>query len=177
MNRQDLSDLRDFLSKSLGGVPPTSTWDAKRDDFWDFASRWVKRSSAERLVKEIRLSDVRTQRSAEADTATVYKWKLRLAFRNQSGKSLFILSGRWEMSEESVALQGVVEPLKWQIDGKGAEELSIHVPSGRTFHTWIGLAASVSDAEVLRRCAKRQLGSLVLIIKIMDEEIVHRIPL
>lgn len=52
-------------------------------------------------------------------------------------------------------------------------ETELRIPNGRAFRTWIGLAGSVTDADLIRRGATRRLGMLALQIEIVAQEIRH----
>jgi hypothetical protein len=80
-----------------------------------------------------------------------------------------------------VAWRGPKGYLVWQVavgkDWTEQENQSLEIPPGKNFRTWVGLEESVTDKEILRRCALRQLGALEANIRIGQHGTVFRLQL
>jgi hypothetical protein len=101
----------------------------------------------------------------------VYKRKLRIVLRNESGKDVLIKAARWETSTGDIAVQPLTEH-SWRLEGSGGWENgswgperwgeAIHVTPGRVLQTWIGLLPSADEVDVRRRHETRRLGTLII---------------
>lgn len=178
LDKGELSELRDIIAPSIANGPKTSMWDGKRDMFLKNAASIIGRYKAIKLLDGIHLHNLTVDRNPAP--SVTYKSKLRFGLRNTTEEELSVMSGIWRSGGDSVALQGDVKPLLWQLEihnGRTEEKHAVLVPSGRVIWTWIGLAASVADAEVLTRCAGRRLGVLALSAKIGGHDFEHEIKL
>jgi hypothetical protein len=136
-------------------------------------------SSAMALAKHFVVQDVYFERND--DPNIVYKRKLRIVVRNESGKGVIVKPAKWETSTGDIAVQPLREH-PWRLEGSGGWENgswgperlgeAVHVAPGRVLQTWVGLLPSADEDEVRRRHETRRLGTLVILFSMdgRDEE-------
>jgi hypothetical protein len=151
-----LGELRDVVTKGKRNRPGTPRWEECREEFITKLEAWMPTG----LLSQLPIADVFVARTSRDDIT--YKAKLRIVLTNATGKKIKVGPAYWDGGSVGVPLQAVVSPLLWQLVENGPEATTVSVPAGTTFRTWIGLAQSVTDREVLRRCALKRLGSLRL---------------
>jgi hypothetical protein len=179
IDRPALSELREAIMRSGKNLPPLPVWDRRCEAFLRFAPEAVGRIEADELSRRIILQDVCIERSALSSIN--YKSKLRVTLENGTGKKLSLDSSLWVEGTGGVAWRGPKGYLVWQVavgkDWTEQENQSLEIPPGKNFRTWVGLEESVTDKEILRRCALRQLGALEANIRIGQHGTVFRLQL
>ncbi len=161
LDRAVLNELREVITSAGSKAPSLADWDQKRDSFLRLALEAVGGLEADELMCHIILKDVRIDRDNRP--AIHFKSKLRITFENDTGKELVLHSSVWDKSRNGVPCIGPSPYLLWQVargQGWSDESASPEISVGDLFRTWIALNESVTDGEILRRCALRQLGTL-----------------
>src|SRR5207302_735521 len=147
-------------------APSTATWEQQRDDFIERATPIVGEYSVKEIADAISLEDLMWERSA--DPLIMYKLKLRVVLRNETGKTVEV-NGRWDSSGDYPEPWKPLPELPWQLEenGRWGQEgkASIGVRPGRRFRTWIGFEVGLSDDELRQRGIKHRIGRLVLRIR------------
>lgn len=126
--------------------------------------------------------DVIFERSTRADV--VYKSKLRIILRNDTGQLISVSIPTWKSEKGDIPIewpQGSTLQLEgsggWQKEGWQPEAKNLSVPQGRVFRFWIGLPPSVGDDELVRRHQSQRLGIIELPVIILEGEGTFRMRL
>jgi hypothetical protein len=179
LDRSELGGLREIVTENVTSRPKDPTWDEKRDAFLKVASATVIRYETEDLASRIVVQNLISERSENA----TYKFKLRIVLRNDARESCEVRNSTWLCGPDDVPLFLPLQFLPWQVKTHNSWEPSphgesiLHIPSGRAFRTWIGVAEAVNEAELLKRVATRKLGDLILPLKFAGQEIIESIRL
>jgi hypothetical protein len=174
LERPALAELKDLIQRKLTAqVPGSNVWDQKRDDFLSVASREVSLYEIKESLGRIAVIQYCWSREDGANVKV--HSKLRIIFKNQTGKSLMIERATWESGRDGIPPFEQSQHLKWQLKQGDKEEFELEVPADRNFRTWIGLAEHVAAPECLNRCAKRNTGKLHLKLRLRDHQIHHGI--
>jgi hypothetical protein len=130
------------------------------------------------------VQDVYFERNDEPNI--VYKRKLRIVLRNESGKDVTVKPAKWETSTGDIAVQPLREH-PWRLEGTGGWENgswgperpgeAVHVAPGRVLQTWVGLLPSADEVEMRRRHETRRLGTLIIPFNMGGRDEAQRIRL
>jgi hypothetical protein len=159
--------------------PATSTWNVQRDIFIKAMTDKVDKRVATELVEKVAVRDVHFERASSTSTA-VHKLKIRVVLLNDTDDDLIVTDPSWVTKSGDVKIQGPRDKLKMQVEGPGgwehndcltAELTNITVPARYTFRLWVSPRETYSEAELRRRHERKQLGTLVLPIRIRGHDV------
>jgi hypothetical protein len=169
-----LGELKD-RSVRMGKIdnpPSSSVWDQKRDNFHLVAAAASSLYQAKEDLGKIVVTEYHWSRE-EGEKIIVHS-KLRISVRNGSKDVIYIQGGEWLSGSDGVPMfEPPQQRLKLQLNPGDKEVYELTVPSGSTFHTWIGLADHVKGEECLRRSGARRTGTMHLRVKIGDHAFTH----
>jgi hypothetical protein len=171
LTSQALSELRDVVTRGIANPPGTAAWNDRQSQFLKTAAQIVSRYEDAGLAKKIVVEDLSLIQH-DNNVTTIFKSKVRIVLKNGTGKVVEVGPMEWDPSGDTVPLQAVVSPMKLQVRGsKDPEKPIVQVPAGGSLSTWIGVAKTVTDEEVLRRCATRRVGGLKYTVTIAGQNI------
>jgi hypothetical protein len=115
----------------------------------------------------------------------IYKRKLRIVLRNDSGKDITVLSAKWRRRTNDDVYQQPQDRHPWQIEEqlggweenkwKRGELTEISIPPGYAVWTYIGVHEQATHRGIGRRLVQGRLGVLVLVLRIDGQIVEQRI--
>jgi len=169
-----LDELRKVFRGRLERIYDDPTWGHQQRAFLKTAGDLVSHQASQELAMRVVLRTLEIDRVPET-AKEVYKLKLRIVLRNDTGKDIQVGPATWKSGIGKVPLQAPpVSPLKLQVEtdlGWSQEEPSIVVPEGRLFRTWVGVTQSTPEKDFLTRHVEKRLGKLQLAMKISAADV------
>jgi len=159
--------------------PDVAVWEKLRDKFLADTRPIVEREQAMDLIKKIILQDVVFEDSN--DKTIQFPLKIRMVFRNETGKEIQIQTATWEdrphllhhrhspVFQIEDASAGGWKKNKWLPEPKKTGLLPPEkiIPVNHAFRTWIGLHKGINNAEDLRRhLVTQSIGVIHIPVKI-----------
>jgi hypothetical protein len=169
----------DGLYARLAGKTAGASWTAARDAFQQAIKPVTDRRNAEELVSKIIIHDFRTEPTT--DPLITFKSKIRVQFKNITGRSVDISNPSWAADAGDVPLQipphnfnvlQVEASPGWHKDPWTTEAATITVPPGAVFRLWFGLHQAFTADELRRRHEGQLLGTLKMQVKINGIDLV-----
>lgn len=107
----------------------------------------------------------------------VYKSKMRIVLRNDTGQDINVHVPNWIAESDDVPIQWPpastlqIEGTEgWDKDNWQAESKQLNIPVNKVFRAWIGLNPEVNADELRRRHETRRLGVFALPVNISGRE-------
>jgi hypothetical protein len=171
LDPQIIDRLLDRVASGLSRTPDAAARGVERDKFLSRAEPLVGAHEAQELInKKIRLMDLVFDRAMQVGVN--YKMKLRVVFRNETGREIVVGKPGWFFEPDEVRLRPDLNSSVqlevgggWKLDQWGGENREVKVENNQAFRVWIGLDWDVSDNDFRRRHEMRRVGTLYLPVK------------
>jgi class 3 adenylate cyclase len=134
--------------------------------------------AAMQLLKKLTILAVYPDQSS--DPKIVYKLKLRIIIRNDTGHLIHVKAPTWNPGQGGIAFQGLNTASWLQVEGGAGwrthswerEGSEVDVEAGKVFRTWIGLDPSRSTLDVIALHESHQLGAISMPVRVAGCEVV-----
>ena len=176
-NAGAMNDLYHNATKGNPSPPNISIWSSKLVIFQERVSDFIGKEQARELVGKIMPLDVYLRRP-------IFKLKLRLVFRNDTGKDVQIVGADWKETadvprHDNHPLVFEVEDVKeggwkknrWLPEQSVGASSKCTVPDGRAFRVWIGLQKQLEDADLRRWLVQQRVGTIQIDFEILGQTV------
>jgi hypothetical protein len=174
-NRDAMNDLYHNATKGNPSPPNISIWNSELAIFQEKVKAFVAKEQARELVGKIVPLDVYLDRG-------IFKLKLRLVFRNDTGKDVYIVGADWNETadvprhdkhplvfEIEDVKEGGWKKNRWLSEQSVGTSSKCSVPAGRVFRVWIGLQKQLDNIELRRWLVQQRVGTIQIDFEILGQ--------
>jgi hypothetical protein len=171
-----LEELRRIFREKLETISDDPTWGRQERAFLAAAGQLVNHQASQELSARVLLKTLEIERALDtATTKVIYKLKLRIVLKNDTGKDIKVGPATWKSGTDKIRLQEPpMSPLLLQVEtdtGWSEQSTMIEVEDERLFRTWVGIRQTTPEKDFLTLHVEKRLGELQLALKISGEDV------